>query len=157
MNPKILEIRIAEDKGEPMLPLNSIKAIEGQGLEGDRYATGKGAFSNSEPKKVRDISLIESEVIEAMGHEGLNVLFEQTRRNILTAGVRLNDLVGKRFKIGEVLVEGTQRCDPCARPGILSGDPELKEKLKGALENRGGLRVKILETGTINIGDEITI
>lgn len=153
---RLLEIQIAEDKGAPMQSLPSVQAIEGVGLEGDRYATGKGAFSKVRDV-VRHISLIESEVIQDVrDSSAVDLTFADTRRNLLTAGVRLNDLVGRRFRIGDVLVEGVELCDPCARPGKLSGKPDLKN-FKDLLENRGGLRVKIIKTGVLNVGADIEL
>lgn len=157
--PQILEIQIAEDKGAPMQNLQQANIVEG-GIEGDRYATGKGAFSNSKPPRNidRHISLIESEVIEAVRAErNIDVTFADTRRNLLTIGIRLNDLVGQRFYIGNVLVEGVELCDPCARPGILSGKPDVKQSFKDAFENSGGLRVRVLGTGEIRSNDPIRL
>ena len=153
---KLLAIQIAEDKGAPMQSLESVKAIEGVGIEGDRYARGKGAFSGVRDV-VRHISLIESEVIQNVrDSNAVDLTFADTRRNLLTAGVCLNDLVGKRFRIGELLVEGVELCDPCARPGKLSGKPDLKN-FKDLLDNQGGLRVKIIKTGVLNVGDAIEL
>ncbi len=158
--PHLLDIQIADDKGAPMKSVPSIKAIEGIGLEGDRYATGKGAFSNSKPPRNidRHISLIESEAIQAVRtQENIDVTFADTRRNLLTIGIELNDLVGKKFLIGDVLVEGVELCDPCGRPGILSGKEGLKKRFKDAFEKRGGLRVRVLSTGEIHQGDTISM
>jgi MOSC domain-containing protein YiiM len=157
--PQILEIQIADDKGSPMKSLQQANIVEG-GIEGDRYATGKGAFSNSKPPRNidRHITLIEKEAIEAVQTErNINVTFADTRRNILTIGIRLNDLVGEQFLIGEVLVEGVELCDPCARPGILSNNSDVRTHFKEAFENRGGLRVRVLGKGEIRKGDEIKI
>jgi MOSC domain-containing protein YiiM len=158
--PRLLEIQIADDKGLPMRSVPSIKAIEGIGLEGDRYATGKGAFSNSKPPRNidRHMSLIESEAIaDVRTQENIDVTFADTRRNVLTIGIRLNTLVGKQFYIGDVLVEGVELCDPCGRPGTLSGKEDVRARFKEAFENRGGLRVRVLGTGEIQQGDVIRL
>jgi len=157
---RILEIQIADDKGAPMQSVPAIKAMEGIGLEGDRYATGKGAFSQSKPPRNidRHVTLIESEVIaNVRAQKNIDVTFADTRRNLLTLGIKLNDLVGKRFYIGEVLVEGVELCDPCARPGILSGKDDVKKSFKDAFENSGGLRVRVLGTGHIHQDDAIRL
>ncbi len=155
--PRVLEIQIAEKKGLPMKRLQNAKVIA-TGLEGDRYATGKGAFSQSKRVVDRHISLIESEAIyDVRDIEGLDVTFADTRRNLLTVGLKLNDLVGKRFFIGEVLVEGVELCDPCGRPGLLSGKDDVRVRFKDVFDNRGGLRVKIIGTGDINEGDSIRL
>jgi MOSC domain-containing protein YiiM len=156
-SPRVLEIQIAEDKGQPMKPLTQA-TIVAAGIEGDRYAAGKGAFSKSPPPRNidRHITLIETEAIQAVNTErNIAITFADTRRNILTIGIPLNDLVGKQFYIGEVLVEGVELCDPCGRPGTLAGRDEVRQHFKEAFENRGGLRVRVLGTGTISTGDEI--
>lgn len=158
--PRILEIQIADDKGLPMRSVPAIKAIQGVGLEGDRYATGKGAFSQSKPPRNidRHMTLIESEAIDDVREiEGLDVTFADTRRNVMTVGIKLNPLVGQRFYIGEALVEGVELCDPCARPGILSGKPDVKQRFKDVFEEKGGLRVRVLETGEIRDNDAIRL
>ncbi|HVW66718.1 MAG TPA: MOSC domain-containing protein [Candidatus Peribacteraceae bacterium] len=158
-SPRILDIQICADKGQPMESIETAQIIE-TGIAGDRYATGKGAFSKSPPPRNidRHISLIESEAIEAVrAQKNIDVTFADTRRNLLTIGIQLNDLVGKTFRIGDVLVQGVELCDPCGRPGVLSGKEDVRQHFKDAFENRGGLRVRILETGEINRGDEIRI
>jgi MOSC domain-containing protein YiiM len=155
--PRVLSIQISEDKGQPMQSLTEANIIP-EGIEGDRYAKGTGAFSNSKPPRNidRHISLIEKEAIDAVRAEsGIDVTFADTRRNIETIGIELNELVGKHFFIGEVLVEGVELCDPCARPGILSGKADLKNSFKELFNNRGGLRVRVLGTGKIRQGDVI--
>jgi MOSC domain-containing protein YiiM len=155
--PQILQIQIAEDKGLPMKSLTEAKVVE-SGIEGDRYTVGKGAFSKSPPPRNidRHISLIEKEAVDEVA-QTINVTFADTRRNLLTIGIRLNDLVGKKFLIGDVLVEGVELCDPCGRPGKLSGKEDVRQHFAKAFENRGGLRVRVLKTGDIHEGDPITM
>lgn len=155
--PRILEIQIADDKGAPMKLVPSIKAIEGVGLEGDRYAAGKGAWSGVR-EVARDISLIESEkILDVNVERNIEITFADTRRNILTIGIQLNNLVGKKFHIGGVLVEGVELCEPCGRPGKLSSNADVGAHFKEAFEGRGGLRVRILATGDIHAEDPITL
>ncbi len=154
--PRVLEIQIAEDKGLPMQSLNEANVVE-SGIEGDRYAANKGAWSKAR-QTVRHISLIEQEAIDAANTEfKISTTFEDTRRNILTIDIPLNDLVGKKFLIGEVLVEGVELCDPCGRPGILSKRDDLRAHFEQAFQNRGGLRVRVLGTGKIHQGDAIRL
>jgi MOSC domain-containing protein YiiM len=118
-----------------------------RGLVGDRYFEGGGTFSDWEPKGPgRELTLIEREVLTEIGLSAA-----EARRNIVTAGLRLNDLVGKRFRIGTVLVEGIRLCPPCAHLDKVTGKSLLKP-----LADRGGLRADILSDGVIRVGDAIT-
>lgn len=153
---QLIGIQIAADKGLPMKALESVIAVEGVGLEGDRYAEKKGSWSKVRVEVPRDVSLIESEVIEELS-KIIPVTFSLSRRNLLSQGIHLNDAVGKRLQIGEVILEGIELCAPCARPGILSGVLELREKLEAALQNKGGLRAKVIKGGVLHVGDEIHV
>jgi MOSC domain-containing protein YiiM len=125
-----------------------------RGLVGDRYFTGNGTFSDADPKGPgRELTLIESEVLAALEREhGLRLTAAEARRNLVTQGIRLNDLVGVRFRIGEVLVEGNRLCHPCAHLDKVTGMKLLKP-----LENRGGLRATILSDGRIAVGDPMVV
>jgi len=128
--------------------VSEAEARTNRGLVGDRYFEGCGTFSDWEPKGPgRELTLIESEVLAA-----LDLSAEEIRRNIVTEGVRLNDLVGKRFRIGNVLIEGIRLCPPCTHLDQVTG----KELLK-PLADRGGLRANVLSDGVIRVGDAITI
>jgi MOSC domain-containing protein YiiM len=148
-NPHLKQILISPDKGQPMISQVNVRAISGQGLEGDRYAQGKGAWSKSrEGETIRHVSLIESEAIE-----GSDFLPEDTRRNLITEGIDLNSLVGQTFQIGEVKLKGVELCEPCQRPSKLSGKSGFAE----VFQNRGGLRAEILTEGELNVGDSIEV
>lgn len=159
MSQKLLEIQIAAEAGAPMQSLQSVLAIKSVGLEGDRYALKNGFYS----KFGRDVevTLIQSEVLAAIRstdrYVPLPITFAATRRGLLTAGVNLNAMTWQRFRIGSVLFQGTQLCDPCSRLGELCEDPRLKANILYALTRQGGLNARILETGVINVGDEIVI
>jgi MOSC domain-containing protein YiiM len=124
-----------------------VEARAHRGLVGDRYFEGVGTFSDWEPKGPgRELTLIESEVLTEIGLSAA-----EARRNIVTEGLRLNDLVGKRFRIGTVLIEGIRLCPPCAHLDKVTGKALLKP-----LADRGGLRADILSDGVIRVGDAIT-
>ena len=131
-------------------PVERVRAVAGRGLEGDRYFKGDGTFS--EPRKPgRDLTLIEAEAIEGLARDtGIELEPGDARRNVVTRGVALNDLVGRRFRVGQVECVGRRLCDPCShlegltQPGVLKG-----------LANRGGLRADILEDGWITVGAEL--
>lgn len=147
----VVSIHIAAEAGKPMESQAEVRAVAGQGLEGDRYYHKIGTYSNT-PGSGREITLIEAEAVEALAHEAkIELAAGASRRNITTRGVPLNHLVGVRFRVGVVLVEGTRLCEPCkhleglTQPGVLAG-----------LVHRGGLRTVIVEGGTIRVGDAIT-
>ena len=117
-----------------------VRALAGRGLEGDRYAAGIGTFSERPGK--RDVTLIESETLEAYTREsGQKLSAAEARRNLLTQGVRLNDLVGCEFQVGTVRLRGLRLSEPCTHlmrlthPGTLRGLVH-----RGGLRGRGALR-----------------
>lgn len=137
-------IHIAEAASEPMKEISSATLIVGKGIAGDRYASEAGTFSNY--PKDHELTLVEAEVAGELGFAP-----GETRRNILTRGVRLNDLVGKRFRVGNALCEGTRLCEPCAYLEMVTNRPGLVAEMVG----RGGLRAVILEGATIAPGDPV--
>lgn len=129
-----------------MEALAAVEALAGVGLEGDRYTHTVSRFSAH-----YQVTLIEIEAIESFTREtGLALTPEMPRRNIVTRGVRLNDLVGKRFRIGAALFEGAEFCEPCT----LFARRTHREVLKH-LAGRGGLRAKVIEGGTIRARDGV--
>jgi MOSC domain-containing protein YiiM len=120
-------------------PVGSVRAVAGRGLEGDRYFFADGAGSGEA------LTLIEAEALEDVGLSGA-----QSRRQVVVRDGGLNDLVGKRFRVGEVECLGVELCEPCqhlqslTRPGIIKD-----------LIHRGGLRADILSGGTISVGDKV--
>lgn len=147
---RVEHIHVATGEGEPMRAADSIRLLAGIGLEGDRYATGRGHFSGLAGSG-RALTLIESEALEALREShGLELRPGGTRRNLTTRGIALNPLVGRRFRIGSVLCEGTRLCEPCRYLEGVAGMSLLE-----ALRNRGGLRADVLEDGEIHVGDEL--
>lgn len=147
MTGKLLAIYIGAIPGEPLHSVDSVNAVPGSGLEGDRY------FNPSNPEPGRDLTLIEFESLQALEAEtGIHLELDQQRRNLVTQGIRLNPLVGRTFRIGEVTARGVRLCNPCqhledlTQPGVLSG-----------LVERAGLRADILTPGIIHTGDPIVI
>ena len=142
---KIESIFISELNGAPTAPIETVEAIPGKGLVGDRH------FKDDVPGYNRQITLIEKESIDALEDEyGIILDPGQTRRNLVTTGIALNLLVGKRFKIGELYFEGTDLCEPCKHLASMT-DPAV---LTG-LVHRGGLCARILSPGIIHKGDLI--
>ncbi len=149
---KIAFIQIAPTAGERLVSVQEVRAVAGEGLDGDRYFKKIGTFSNT-PGTGRHLTLVELESIEALKRDlGIDLEPTETRRNIVTRDVPLNHLVGQEFKLGrEVVVKGMRLCEPC--------DHLEKLTVKGVSEgllHRAGLRAEIIKVGTIRVGDPVT-
>jgi MOSC domain-containing protein YiiM len=144
MSGRVEGIYISADHGDLPEPVEFVRALAGRGLEGNRY------FFDDAPAGTA-LTLIAAEAVEAMESEhGVALEPRETRRNVVTRGIDVNELVGKRFRIGDVECQGVELCEPCAplqamtKPGVLKG-----------LAHRGGLNANILSDGAINLGDEV--
>ena len=142
---EVLKLGITAINNQTIQEVDSIEVIANQGIVGDRHF-----------KKFNDpynqISLIESEGIDNYNIKfGLNISYIDFRRNVVTKGIKLNDLVGKKFKVGTVELEGLDLCRPCRHLSeILNQNNIIKEFLR-----KGGLRCQILSSSNINVGDKI--
>ena len=134
----VVEINIGPS--EALAPVDSVAALAGKGLKGDRQFCEGGARPGGA------LTLIEAEALDDVGLSGA-----QARRQVVVRGIRLNDLVGKRFRVGDVECMGVKLCEPClhlqqlTRPGIIKD-----------LIHRGGLNADILTDGQINVGDALS-
>lgn len=148
----IKTIYVAESHTGSQQSLESVYVYAGKGIVGDRnYGHKKEPGLN--------ITLIEVEEIERFNHDyDQRIAESDTRRNIITQGVRLNDLVGKQFSIGEVTLLGTELCEPCSKLGQQLSKQGLTaaEVVKGLL-NKGGLRCDVLSNGKLDVGMPIII
>jgi len=144
---KVFKIGITDKNNKKINEVKSIEVLENKGVVGDRH------FDEFNDPYCQ-LSLIESENIDSYNSKyNLNIPYVDFRRNIITKGVRLNDLIGKRFLVGNVKVEGVDLCRPCRHlTEILSQENILKEFLR-----KGGLRCQILSSSMINIGDNIRV
>jgi steroid delta-isomerase-like uncharacterized protein len=149
---RVISIHMAPKAGAPMQSAESVRAVAGQGLEGDRYFTKQGAYSST-PGAARAVTLIETEAVEAMNAKlGTTFASGAMRRNIVTRGVPLNHFVGQEFRVGEVRLRGEQLCQPCSYLESLT-----QAGVKAAMQHRAGLRAEILAGGTIRPGDTIAV
>jgi hypothetical protein len=148
----VLSIHIAREASTPTESLAEVRAVPGRGLEGDRYFHGRGTYSPRASVGGREVTLIESECVEALfggivnadgATLGIKLAPGDARRNVVTLGVPLNPLV-------EVLMRGTRLCEPCKHLEDLT-----QQGVRGGLVHRGGLRARILNEGTIHAGDVI--
>ncbi len=136
-------ILVAAAAEAPLRQVERVAAVAGRGLEGDRYFDGRGTFSG--PGRGYELTLVEAGVLADVG-----LSWEEARRNIVTSGIALNALVGRRFTVGEVTCVGRRLAEPCAhlerltRPGLLR-----------PLVHKAGLRADILEGGEIAVGDRV--
>jgi MOSC domain-containing protein YiiM len=150
---KVEAICITGAGSGPMRALTEVEAIAGVGLRGDRYADGVGFYSpRPTDPGAREVTLIEAEVLDALKTEhGIELQPVEHRRNLTVRGVQLSELLGERFTIGEVVLEGVRDCPPCEHLVQLTGKPVLEP-----LVNRGGLRARVLESGRLRVGDTIS-
>ena len=144
-------VALAAEAEGPMREVTSAEVLEGRGLRGDRYERGAGTFSNPGGRGY-DLTLVEAEALKELSDKGVELVPAEARRNLVVRGIALDDLIGRRFRIGEVECLGQRRCEPCAhlerltRPGVLRG-----------LVYRGGLRADVLSSGMIRTGHRVEV
>ncbi len=147
---RVEAIHVAPAGGEPIEPRESVEAVAGRGLRGDRYFTERGTFSDGSGDG-KHLTLIEAEAVEAIAREaGIQLEPGAHRRNVTTRGVALNHLVGERFRVGDAVCEGRRLCEPCSHLEGLTEDGVLD-----ALVHRGGLRADVVESGRFSVGDPV--
>jgi MOSC domain-containing protein YiiM len=138
-------IFISAREGDLPEPVESVRALAGRGLEGNRY------FYAGDAPPGRALTLIAAEALaEGEATSGVPLGADESRRNVLTRGIDLNSLVGRRFRVGDVECYGVELCEPCrslegmTRPGIVK-----------AYVHRAGLNADILTDGEIRVGDPV--
>jgi hypothetical protein len=140
---RVVGVLLAPAAEAPLVRVEEALAVPGRGLEGDRYAAGRGTFSS--PGRGYELTLVEAEALA-----DVELSWEDARRNVVVEGLGLNALVDRHFRVGEVECVGRRLAEPCAhlerlaRPGIMR-----------PLVHRAGLRADILAGGTIRVGDEV--
>jgi hypothetical protein len=141
-------LAVAPAAEAPMELLERARAVAGHGLAGDRYAAGAGTFSpRGDARPGYDLTLMAAEVLDELTAAGVAVDFAATRRNVLTRGIDVNALVGRTFRIGDVLLAGRRLCEPCVHLDRLGGPGLLRP-----LIHRGGLRADVLTDGELRLG-----
>lgn len=146
----IERIFVATAPRAPQIEVPSVRVVVGKGIEGDRHF-GKRKVPGE------NLTLVEAEELEAFAQEqGVPVDLSGSRRNIVTRGVRLNDLVGREFRLGTALLRGVELCEPCSVMGRLyalldwPGPRTVRQML-----HRAGLRADVLQTGVFKVGDAL--
>jgi len=148
MSGRVEAIFLTAEHGALPAPVDRVRARAGRGLEGNRYYWDDGAAPPG-----RAVTLIASEAVEAVASEGdVSIEPAATRRNVLTRGIDVNALVGKRFRIGSVECEGVELCEPCQTLEAMTQPGVIK-----AFVHRGGLNADILTDGEISVGDAVTV
>ncbi len=148
---RLEHIHITAKGSGAMTPLAEARLVAGKGIEGDRYFLGTGTYS-MKPEPGRQVTLIEAETLEALARdEDIELTPNEHRRNLTVSGVPLNHLVGRRFRVGAVLLEATRLNVPCKYLALVTGKDVYEPLL-----NRSGLNCRIVDGGTIRPGDTLT-
>jgi hypothetical protein len=153
----LLHIHVAPAASYEMEELREATCVAGRGIAGDRYFSGTGTYS---PKPdVREVTLIEQEALDALARNDpplqggpIRLLPVDHRRNLTVRGVPLNHLVGRRFRVGDVILRGGRLNFPCKYLEELLGLPVYLP-----LYNRSGLNCSIERGGVIRPGDAISL
>lgn len=145
----VVAIAVAERATGDMHVVDHARALADRGLDGDRYAAKAGTFTpTSATARGYDLTLIEAEVLDGLTlPEGRTLGYAEARRNIVTQGIDLNALVGRRFRVGDVECVGQRLCEPCSHLERLT----TKGTLRGLI-HRGGLRADVLSNGSVTTG-----
>ena len=145
MEGRVEGIYLTAEHGQLPEPVDTARALAGRGLEGNRY------FFDADAPSGTALTLIAAEAVDALEREhGISIEPRESRRNVVTRGIDVNELVGKRFRVGDVECQGIALCEPCStlqamtKPGIIKG-----------LTHRGGLNADILSDGEISVGDAV--
>ena len=144
----VVGIYTASAAGAPMVSQREAVLVAGLGIEGDRYALHTGTWSAPRWHD-QELTFFSAEVAEAIGIEP-----QLARRNLITHGIDLVDLIGVRFRIGDAVLAGRRVCAPCRYIQQINGIAGPTKALSGA---HGGLRAHIIEGGTIRVGDAIEL
>jgi len=145
----VVSIFVAPEPSGSMVSVPQVRAFADRGLEGDRFFRGSWNATNRPDKAV---SLIEEEVLKLAARElGVDDFAGRTRRNIVTRGVPLLELLHHEFTVGGVRMRGIRLFEPCGHLEKISNLPGIFK----ALEHRSGLKAAILGDGVIRVGDSI--
>jgi MOSC domain-containing protein YiiM len=143
------EIYVVSRGGQPMQKVSEVEAVEGRGLAGDRYAERRGYWTDYDECQV---TLIEAEGLDEI-RGTVQVAEGQHRRNIVTRGVKLHELVGKTFGVGEAVLEYDRPRPPCRYIQSVS-EPGMTKALG---RDRGGICARVVTSGRIQVNDRIEV
>ena len=136
----------------PMRAMSEITLVAGRGIEGDRYMLGREeGFYSHRPEEGRQVTLFELETLVALKRDAnIDLAPEEHRRNVTVEGVPVTHLVGRRFWLGETLLEATRLSIPCRHIEEITG-----KAIFDPLINRSGLNCRILQGGVVRVGDAV--
>jgi MOSC domain-containing protein YiiM len=147
----IAGIFVAPESAADMVPLAEVRALADRGLEGDRFLRDSWSAVNRPDKSV---SLIEEEVLQLAARElARESIAHLTRRNLVTRGVPLIELLHREFTVGSVRMRGIRLFEPCGHLVKVTGMPGIF----GALHHRSGLKAAILSDGVVRVGDPVAL
>lgn len=154
---RVSAIHVAPESGAEMESRTEVPAVEGRGLEGDRYFEREGSWSGERGRDLshaeRALTLFEAETLDLVERDaGISLEPADHRRNVTTENVAVGHLVDERFRIGEAVCEGVALCEPCSYLESLT-----EEGVLNALVHRGGLNARIVSSGTIEVGDPVRV
>ncbi|QYJ15406.1 hypothetical protein Rxycam_01228 [Rubrobacter xylanophilus DSM 9941] len=143
------EIYVTDRGSAPMRRVSEVETVAGCGIRGDRYCEGTGYWTSY--GDVCEITLISAEDLDHIQHElGISVKNGEHRRNLVVRGLDLSSLRGRRFRVGEAVLEYDRPRPPCRHVQDLS-EPGMTRALKG----RGGICARVVEAGRIRAGDRV--
>jgi MOSC domain-containing protein YiiM len=138
------QIAIADEPHALPAVVPQVRVQAGHGVEGEYHWSAA-------PEPGQSLTLIAAEALDGLREDtGIELSHEASRRNVLTRGIDLNALVGRRFRVGDVQCEGVELCEPCNTLAKLTERGVLR-----GLVHRGGLRADILTDGEIAVGDAV--
>jgi MOSC domain-containing protein YiiM len=153
MTARIIAIFVAPEHHAEQLAIDAVQLKAGKGIVGDRF------YGLRKNQPGRNLTLIEVEVIASFNQAYQQAIpLRATRRNLVTQDIRLNDLVGKTFRVGEVLCHGVEFCEPCkVMARQMSCTVLSQSEIIQAFAYQGGIRAEVLSDGIIKMGDNIAI
>lgn len=148
---RVLSLYITPRSAQPMISVSEVRAFADRGLEGDRFFRASWLAANRPDKAV---SFIEEETLQAAAAElGVDIFTAKTRRNIVTRGVPLREILDREFAVGGVIMRGIRLFEPCAHLEKLSNVLGIFH----ALEHRSGLKAAIMSDGVVRVNDPIVL
>lgn len=151
MTGQVDAIWTAREDSAPMESVEMIRAVPG-GLEGDRYLTGEGFYS---PYDVCEVTFIEAEAIDEIRAEfDIDLTDGRHRRNVVTRGVDVHDLLETTFRVGDAVFRGTRPRPPCAHVEEVADEENVMRALKN---RRGGICADVVTEGTVRVGDDVEV